>query len=157
LENLPAYEEEPNSPKGIHPRVLTSPIEFEVEGYHGSIKEWEDISKFSYTLNKGRDLLPESEKEKVRELLKGENDTYEKIRKLYEYMQSKTRYVSIQLGLGGWQTIEAKEVVAKGYGDCKALSNYMKALLNTAGIPAYIALISPGSEPRTLYQDFPCM
>lgn len=157
LRNLPAYEEEANSPPDARPCVMTAPVELEVEGYKGSIKEWSDISKFYYALNKDRDLLPQELKAKALELVKGEKDTKEKIRKLYEYLQSNTRYMSIQLGLGGWQTIEAKEVVSKGYGDCKALSNYMKALLNAANIPAYQALVAAGPSAETVYQDFPCM
>lgn len=157
LQNLPAYEEETNSPPDVRPCVMTAPIELEVEGYKGYIKEWSDVSKFFYSLNKDRDVLPQEIKAKALELVKGERDTKEKVRKLYEYLQSNTRYMSIQLGLGGWQTIEAKEVVSKGYGDCKALSNYMKALLNAAGIPAYQALVAAGKSASVIYPDFPCM
>jgi hypothetical protein len=157
LENLPAYENEPNQPEEIHPCVMTAPTAFEVQGYQGTINEWADIGKFYYALNRERDLLPEAIKAKAKDLVKEDTDLKLKVKKLYEYLQSNTRYMSIQLGLGGWQTIPATEVAAKGYGDCKALSNYMKALLNAAGIPAYQALVAAGPDAIIAYPDFPCM
>ncbi|MES1220219.1 MAG: DUF3858 domain-containing protein, partial [Bacteroidota bacterium] len=71
------------------------------------------------------------------------------------YLQKNTRYVSIQLGIGGWQPYDAKYVASKGYGDCKALSNYMFSLLKEAGIPAYYTVIKAGDDERDIYTEFP--
>ncbi len=71
-------------------------------------------------------------------------------------MQRKTRYVSIQEGIGGWQPIPAEDVDRLGYGDCKALSNYMKALLGGIGIDAYYTLVSAGSNALQMDAAFPC-
>ena len=157
LQNLPAYESEPNSPPFDKPFVITAPIEFEVEGYRGSIHSWADVGKFFYELNEGRDELPEHIKAKIKTIIQNEKDPRAKVEKLYEYLQSVTHYMNISLGIGGWQTIPAKEVAAKGYGDCKALSNYMKAILKEAGIPAYQALVYAGYNASYNYSDFPCM
>jgi hypothetical protein len=157
VKNLPAYEAEPNAPYFDKPFVITAPVEFEVEGYHGNIQSWADVGKFYFELNKGRDLLPESVKATVKKLTENENDPKKKIEKLYAYLQSTTHYMNISLGIGGWQTMEATAVAKNGYGDCKALSNYMKALLNEAGIPAYQALIYAGDQLSYNYADFACM
>jgi hypothetical protein len=74
---------------------------------------------------------------------------------VYEYMQSKTRYVSIQLGIGGFQPFEASVVDELGYGDCKALSNYTLALLEAVGIKGNYVLIYGGSEPPPFMENFP--
>jgi hypothetical protein len=50
-------------------------------------------------------------------------------KKALEFMlcSKKSRYVSIQVGIGGWKPILYTDVDRLGYGDCKALTNYTKA------------------------------
>ncbi len=127
---------EPNSPLGLQslPVLSITPTTFEVEGYKGEMNSWEALGKWQLLLNAGREELPAETQAKVRELVANIPSKEAKIKVLYEYMQSRTRYVGIQLGIGGWQPFPASKVDSKGYGDCKALSNYMKALLNVVGI-----------------------
>ena len=155
LENTSAYDNENYKPHYLHPEVITAPVEFEVEGYKGNFNTWSDFGKFYFQLNNNRGELPANIKTKVKELTDGETSTLKKIEKLYDFLQANTRYISIQLGIGGWQTREAKEVGTKGYGDCKALSNYMVALLKEAGINSYVALIHAGDDAPEIIEDFP--
>ncbi len=46
--------------------------------------------------------------------LKLEGSTEDKVRKLYQYMQSKTRYIYVGLGIGGWLPMQPDEVHKKG-------------------------------------------
>jgi hypothetical protein len=128
-------------------RIAAAPGNFEMEGYAGSMSNWQDLGRWQEKLNSGRDKLPEETKTKVRELVKGLNTHEEKAKAIYEYMQSRTRYVSVQLGIGGWQPFDATTVDKNGYGDCKALSNYMVAMLKEAGVPAFYTIIRAGSGP----------
>ncbi|MBL0131544.1 MAG: hypothetical protein IPP43_10800 [Chitinophagaceae bacterium] len=82
------------------------------------------------------------------------NSVPEKIRILYNFLQSNTHYISIQLGIGGWRPFEASFVALKAYGDCKALSNYMFSLLKEAGIVSYYTLIKAGDGAADLVTDF---
>ncbi|MES2702686.1 MAG: DUF3857 domain-containing protein [Bacteroidota bacterium] len=129
---------------------------FELFGNAGSMASWKDFGSFLYGLNAGRDSLPADKKAIVHNIADTCKNEAAKIAALYRHLQKNTRYVSIQLGVGGWQTLDAGFVAAKGYGDCKALSNYMKAMLGEAGITAYPVVIHSGAgEGRALQADFP--
>ena len=75
--------------------------------------------------------------------------------KLYEYMQNKTRYVSITVGIGGFQPFDAATVDRLSYGDCKALSNYMKSILEVAGISSRYTLVYAGENNQDIKTTFP--
>lgn len=150
-----AIEYEPFSPDNILPVVYTAPSLFEFYGYKGELKTWNDFASWVIYLNKDRDELPEELRAKIKTITDGVTSIEEKIRILYEFMQKNTRYVNVSLGVGGWQPIPAKDVYKHGYGDCKALSNYMKALLKEAGITAYYTLVNAGSRARRLLADLP--
>lgn len=144
----------PNTDK-IVPNIKVGPGLFEYDGYAGNMSSWEQYGQWIAQLNQGRDVLPEPTKQKVRELTKDLKTTEEKTQALYAYLQGKTRYVSIQLGIGGLQPFNAITVDQTGYGDCKALSNYMVALLKEAGVKGYYATIMAGDNAPDVTVDFP--
>lgn len=156
VKNVPAIQSEYAAPmQDIITRVMLAPTEFEIEGYKGNMSSWKDFGKFIYALNKDRDQLPEEVKAKVQQLTAGINSDREKAVVLYQYMQQHTRYISIQLGIGGMQPFPASFVAQKGYGDCKALSNYMFSLLKAAGIRSHYALVRAGARNYSMLEDFP--
>ncbi|MGG9970199.1 DUF3857 domain-containing transglutaminase family protein [Ferruginibacter sp. SUN002] len=139
----------------LTPTVFLAPTDFDVEDYKGNMSTWSGFGKFVYSLNVGRDQLPEATKNMVHQLTDSIHDDREKIRTLYKYLQNNTRYVNIKLGIGGWQTFPAEYVAQKGYGDCKALSNYMCAMLKEVGLKAFYTLIKSGDDDKKLLVDFP--
>jgi Domain of Unknown Function with PDB structure (DUF3857)/Transglutaminase-like superfamily len=157
VSGLPAIEDEYASPSWVEMNtvVLFGPTEFEIQNYKGSMTTWEDFGKFVYSLKQGRDVLPENIKKTVHDLTDHINDPKEKITKLYQFLQKNTRYISIQLGIGGWQPFDAKYVATKAYGDCKALSNYMYSLLKEAGIQSSYTLVKAGRNANKVMADFP--
>ncbi|PWT98634.1 MAG: hypothetical protein C5B52_11975 [Bacteroidetes bacterium] len=157
VKNLPAIEGEANAPDWyeITPTILFGPSAFKVGDYEGNMSSWQDFGKFVYTLKKDRDDLPDNVKAKIHQLADGLKDEHEKVRVLYQMMQNSTRYISIQLGIGGWQPFDAKYVAAKGYGDCKALSNYMYSILKEAGIKSFYTLAKAGEGSKFFVSDFP--
>ena len=116
---------------------------------------WEDFSNWIWQLNQGRDVLSLTTTAKVQEMVKDLPDDRAKVKRLYAYLQERTRYFNVALGIGGLQPVDANVVDEVGYGDCKGLSNYMKALLKAAGIKSYYALVNSGGDFPQLIQDFP--
>ncbi|MFZ4620046.1 MAG: DUF3857 domain-containing protein [Bacteroidota bacterium] len=135
--------------------VKIAPNDFQVEDKRGSMKNWKELGQWYYDLTIGRLLLPESASMDVAGIMASSAGKRDLIRKLYEYMQSKTRYISIQLGIGGWQPFDATYVHNRGYGDCKALVNYMEALLDRAGIESYPVIINSGDDRIPMIREFP--
>ena len=154
LNRFAAVEHEPYiSTEKLFPYVLLSPAKFCVTNVCGDMSTWESFGKWQQQLLVGRDNLPMQTITKIKELTAGVSDTLEKVKLVYEFLQNTTRYVSIQLGIGGWQPMPATEVAKTGFGDCKALSNYMGAMLATIGIPSYFVVISTTRE--RFFRDFP--
>lgn len=146
-ENVAALVSEPLNAgiDNISAWVKVSPNEFEYDGSKGNFSNWESFGSWAYNLNEGGNKLPDATKAIVQNLIKDAKTPKDKIRILYNYLQQNTRYVSVQLGIGGFRPILAEKVAQVNYGDCKALSNYMKALLNEAGIQSNLIIIGNGT------------
>lgn len=157
FENVAAQEKElySNDQFVDNPKILVSPTKFRYEGYEGKMSTWNDIADWQFTLNKGRNDLSEQARQQVRKLVEGIESDEDKIKAVYEFMQNRTRYVSIQLGIGGLQPFPTSVVETKGYGDCKALSFYTQALLEEIGIESYYTWVHAGPNPPKIYEDFP--
>ncbi|HMH21937.1 MAG TPA: DUF3857 domain-containing protein [Puia sp.] len=157
--NLPARLTETSGPhwREMAPHILIAPSDFEAQGYKGNMSSWENFGKFINQLRAGRDALPDDIKKKVHELTDNLKDPKQKIYALYDFLQKNTHYISIQLGIGGWQPFSADYVATKRYGDCKALSNYMVALLKEAGITGKYVVIYGGEDVPDLVDDFPSL
>lgn len=159
-QGLPAVKQEQYAP-GLDAVSLMAYFgldRFHLEGVDGEAKSWENFSSWMYTnLLLGTDELSDQTKAHVKALVGSETDPLKKARIIYEYVQSKTRYVSIQLGIGGWKPMKAKDVDRLGYGDCKALTNYTRALLDLVGVKSYYAVVYGDQTKRSLQEDFVSM
>lgn len=153
-QNLPAVEYESYSTgmSTITPWVKATPDDFEYDHSIGSVETWKNMGDWVYKLSGDVQLLPENTKAVVKTLIANAKTDKEKITILYKYLQSNTRYVSVQLGIGGFKPIAAGKVAAVNYGDCKALSNYMKALLSEAGIASNLVVL--GADMPSLNKSF---
>jgi len=153
--NLGPFVEEEYSPSYSEtaPQVLIVPERFTFEKTNGNMSSWKSYGEWTWNLVKERSTITPAIQAKVNELTKNCTTTEQKISVLYDYLRDNTRYVSIQLGIGGFQPMEPELVHKSMFGDCKALSNYLRILLAAAGIESFYTEIS--SINRNLFSYFP--
>jgi hypothetical protein len=137
------------------PMIEIAPNQFSYDDYGGKMTTWADFGAWSYALFESAKPFDEHRKPQIMALLQGAITQKEKLARLYQYMQQNMRYVSIQLGIGGFKPFDVSFVDSKKYGDCKALTNYMHNMLQLAGIPSYRALVNAGSSNEPADPLFP--
>ncbi|MGN6397385.1 MAG: DUF3857 domain-containing protein [Mucilaginibacter sp.] len=161
VNNLKALHYEPLSPyfRNYATSVQIAPEKFAYYGLKGSYTNWNDLGKWiSDKLMANRQALPAQTIEHVKEITQNITDPKLKAQKIYEYMQSKTHYISVQVGIGGYQPFLASDVDQQNYGDCKALVNYTQALLKAVNIDSYYCIVKSGRQHNvSLLSDFASM
>ncbi len=126
--------------------------------HEGAYENWEDLGKWYYErLLKNKQELPASTRNQMERLVQGLDSDKEKAKVIYEYLQKKVRYVSIQIGIGGLEPFPASEVDRLSYGDCKGLVNYMQSLLAVVGIESYYCVVEAGRQKISLDPSYPSM
>ena len=144
MRNEKAYKYENSSiaSRETLPKVVATLNTFNLKGVDGTYTNWNEFGKWMYEkLLVGRNVLDESTQVKIKNLVKEEDNPIEKAKLIYEFVQNKTRYISVQVGIGGWEPIAANIVDNVGYGDCKGLTNYTKALLDVVGVTSYYTVV----------------
>ncbi|MBX9784585.1 MAG: DUF3857 domain-containing protein [Chitinophagaceae bacterium] len=141
--------------KAYMPMVAIAPNQFEFDDRKGSFATWKDYGQWNYDFYNEEKPFTETDINNIKASVAGFKTAPEKISFLYKKMQKEARYVSIQLGIGGLKPFPAKFVHEKKYGDCKALSNYMKQQLQVIGIKSYPAIIKSGSNSHPADPLFP--
>ncbi|HEY8928942.1 MAG TPA: DUF3857 domain-containing protein [Mucilaginibacter sp.] len=159
--NLKALKREPFSPylRDYASSVKIAPVNFIYYGIGGSFTNWAELGKwYNEKLMANRQALDYATIQHVKDITQGITDSKLKAKKIYEYMQSRTHYISVQVGIGGFQPFPAMEVDKESYGDCKALVNYTQALLKAADIDSYYCIVQAGRDHNvSLLRDFASM
>ena len=157
LADIPAVGDEPSMPDGravagrLIVRVKTpaaGPLYF---------SGWADMGAWYTKLSGPRRVPDASVAEKARGLASAAAGSLAKIAALARFVQKDIRYVSVQIGVGGFQPHFATDILKNRYGDCKDKATLLAALLEASGIDSYYLIVNtsrgvvtPGS-PVSLY------
>lgn len=160
LNDFPAYKNEILSPDldNFLPQVKFALDRFSLVGVKGKASNWSDFGKWQYdNLLSGKTALSPETVQKISDLTATAETDLQKAELIYDYVQKNTRYISVQLGIGGWEPMAAAEVDKLGYGDCKSLTNYTRALLASQGITSYYAVVYGDPKKKDIDANFASM
>jgi hypothetical protein len=127
LENIPAFQAEAGMPHGTDRTVsiLFAPV---------GVKTWDDISCWFRDVSQNRFKPDASVLKRTREVLGDAREPREKLRRIFEFVRDRIRYVAIEIGIGGYQAHPAAKVLQNRYGDCKDMVALISAMSQSAGI-----------------------
>ena len=151
---LPAVTHENYMPSLLEltPYVHACPVEFRFAGTSGTQNDWTEVGRWLYSLRPANPEVPAGVRQEIADLTKDCTSDLEKIRAVYDFLRQHTRYISIQLGIGGFAPTAPERVAASGFGDCKALSFYMQQLLALLDIRSDYVIVN--TKRAKLYDGY---
>lgn len=152
MNNLPAMKDEPLAPSfsKVEPVVEFVPQMFNCYGSRGSFESWTTLGQWNWKLWDGRQVIPASLAAEVDKAVAEAPDR--KIEQCCALMRRLTRYISVQLGIGGWQPELATLTAQTGFGDCKALTCMLMGMLEHVGVKSYPVIIN--TNRKRLKRDY---
>ncbi len=109
-------------------------------------RSWNELARYGAEVQGDRIVPDEAIRAQARVLADGAGDRWSVLQRVSSFAQA-INYVSINLDIGnggGYAPRAAREVFAKGYGDCKDMTGLTRSLLGALGIESYAALSSVG-------------
>lgn len=108
----------------------------------GGRTEWADVARWYTGLSADRYALTPEIEAKLAEILKDARTRDDSVRAVHRWVAQDFRYVSLSLGIGGYQPRTPAEVFQTQYGDCKDKATFFIAVLRKMGIDAYPVLLN---------------
>ncbi len=102
--------------------------------------DWRSIGAYYQLLAQDRAQPTPEITTKAQELIAGKTDFADRAQAIAEYVQH-TRYVGIEIGIGGWQPHAASAIFHSNSGDCKDKATLLAAMLSSIGIHSTWVLV----------------
>ncbi|HYW32690.1 MAG TPA: DUF3857 domain-containing transglutaminase family protein [Gemmatimonas sp.] len=110
---------------------------------------WSDIARWYDGLARDRYTLSASDAARVDAVVRASNarTRADTIRAVHRLAAQDIRYVSVALGIGGYQPRRPSETLATGFGDCKDKTTLFVAALRRYGMDASPVLLASSGRP----------
>lgn len=105
---------------------------------------WQDIARWYAANARGRYAVTPAVAAKLGEVVARSRTLDDSVRAVHRWVAQDVRYLSISLGLGGYQPRTPHDVVTTGFGDCKDKATIFVAALAKLGVTAYPVLLNSG-------------
>ena len=133
------------------PAILAWPAELAPrDNYSVRYVAWSTATDWSGIASEYSKLVDEkavltSEAEAAAKVIRaGERDDRRAATAMALWINERARYVAVELGASAVVPRLPKDVLARGYGDCKDKATFLVAMLRSVGIPANVALLRAG-------------
>jgi hypothetical protein len=135
------------------PRVRTDRFASDSNGVRTTIEigapmTWARIAAWYAGNAKERYAITPAVAAKLDEITRPAKTREDSVRAIHRWIAQDIRYVSIALGMGGYQPRSPDDVVTTGYGDCKDKATLFVAALGRMGITAYPVLLNSNGGVR---------
>jgi transglutaminase-like putative cysteine protease len=103
---------------------------------------WSRIGQWYLGHSREREAVTDSVRRTARRLVANARTRVDSVRALHRFVAQDIRYVSIALGIGGYQPRFPEEVMASGFGDCKDKTTLFVAMMRSLGFEAYPVVLN---------------
>ena len=106
-------------------------------------KTWEEVGRFYWGLVKDQLRVTDEIRAAAQEAVKGipESDEPGRIRAVYDFVVSRTRYVGLEFGINSFKPYPVETILSRRFGDCKDKASLLHALLESLGIDSRLTLL----------------
>ncbi|MBS1839235.1 MAG: DUF3857 domain-containing protein [Acidobacteria bacterium] len=108
-------------------------------------KSWQEVAR-TYSDIVDKRIAAAGLQTTIATITKGHSTREEKLSAILEYLSKEIRYTGVEFDEASMAPHSPAETLKRKYGDCKDKSTLLVALLRTAGIPAYVALLNAGDR-----------
>ena len=131
------------------PMVKGEPYAADSNGVYMSVNlaaptTWQSIGRWYAGLARDRYTVTPAVEAKLHQLVAGSHTLDDSLRAVHRWVAQDLRYVSVALGIGGYQPRAPQAVLETGFGDCKDKATIFIALAARLGITAYPVLLNAG-------------
>lgn len=108
----------------------------------GGRTEWADVARWYAGLSADRYALTPEIEARLAEVVRDARTLDDSLRAVHRWVAQDFRYVSLSLGIGGYQPRTPQEVLRTQYGDCKDKATLFIALARRMGVNAHPVLLN---------------
>ena len=139
--NVPQVLPEPDMPalRGVAQRLLVS-----------TAKDWQELSRWYFNLCRPHlDAMDDALKAEVKKLTSGAKNDAEKAMALFQFVSQKIRYTGLnnEDKAPGFEPHDVRDTFHQRHGVCRDKAGLLTAMLEQAGLKAYMTLFYAGKPP----------